>query len=970
MGLYIDECLNSCLKQTYKNLEIIAINDGSTDKYSKDKFEKMKKQFEGNVLFIEQQNQGLSATRNNGIDVSKGSYVCCLDADDYIAPEFTEKLVKVLESNPKVGIVSPWVSVFGDSNYIWKTEIMTTSGALSNNSLCVTSLFRKECWQIVGGYDQKMKNGYEDWDFWISIIGKGYSSRVIEEPLHFYRDRSNSLLKSSDQKRLEIMNYLINKHSNLALKHHKEIILCNEKELVWHRNNARALEKQMTMLENALNPLQKQALQMNELVDKNELLEKEISEIKNGFSYKLLIILRTRILDKILVNRSGVKKNIKNTFKILRRIYRFFKSIASFFRIDITIPMTQKEFSAANPLVSVIIPNYNYGQYIREAIESVVNQTFKDFEIIIIDSASTDDSKTVIENIKDSRVQCYFRKTKNLVGNNRNFGISKARGKYICCLDADDVLDSTYLEKAVFLLETQNFDVVSTSIQCFGLSNQAYYQIEKPCLADMVKANHISTVAVFKKSLFNQVGGFYDWGLGEKHVPEDWDLWVRMSIVGARFYNIHEALMQYRIHGSSSLSNDSECNSRESQRVQIVERNRTKLTRFAYFKSSLNKRILFDVSNPYINLDHIPVQTDVLFVLPYTVLGGADTIFVHLFNQLIENKIDTAVITTNTIDELQHDTTNIYRQFSNEIFHMPRFLSNKKWYQLFISYFIKSRGIKSIFQGGSQYFYDCLPLIKKEFPLIKIIDIQFNTDVHFTNNLKYSKHIDTIIAENQQVFDKFTKEYGVKRTNISLIPFAVDANVFDPDRTKSLSQPSYIENGKFVISYLGRLSPEKNPEFMIKLAEKFRSNQDIQFIIAGPGNLSHKLQEMIDRRKLDNIRLIGSIDTIDLLAFTKIVIVPSIIDGNPIVIKESLSMGIPVVASNIGGIPYIISNGVNGFICEVNNIDQFKSSIEKIYKSKELQRLFKTNCRQYALDHFDVKKTNEKYLEIFKDSLS
>jgi hypothetical protein len=108
---------------------------------------------------------------------------------------------------------------------------------------------------------------------------------------------------------------------------------------------------------------------------------------------------------------------------------------------------------ADRPLVTVVIPSFNYGRFLGEAVDSVLAQTFTNIEVIVVEGGSTDpESRRVACALDRPRVRIVEQHEPHLVGANRNFGICHARGKYVCCLDADDLLAPTYIEKAVFLL--------------------------------------------------------------------------------------------------------------------------------------------------------------------------------------------------------------------------------------------------------------------------------------------------------------------------------------------------------------------------------------------------------------------------------------------------------------------------------------------------------------------------------------
>ena len=210
----------------------------------------------------------------------------------------------------------------------------------------------------------------------------------------------------------------------------------------------------------------------------------------------------------------------------------------------------------SSPLVSIIIPCFNYGQYVLVAVESILAQSYQSTEICIIDGGSTDDiTLNVLKSISNPKISILYQDSPTFVGENRNRAIAITQGKYICCLDADDRLLPNYLEKTIYILEQGCADVVSSGYQILGHPERVFLNMPFPLLEDLILGNHVLTCAVFRRSFFEKTkGGYVDSGKGSMHIAEDWRLWVHMAALGARFYAIPEPLLEYRIHGTDSLS--------------------------------------------------------------------------------------------------------------------------------------------------------------------------------------------------------------------------------------------------------------------------------------------------------------------------------------------------------------------------------------------------------------------------------
>ena len=211
-GEFLKDSVGSALAQTFKDCEVIVVDDGSDDERTKAAISKLPPQ----VRVLRTENRGLPAARNHGIAVAAGEFICCLDADDMLHRNYVSATAAALKSDTsgEYGIVTTGVRNFGVETGTWRTSGFDTVRLLLGNCLHVASLFRKRCWEEVGGYDETLA-GYQDWEFWISIIEKGYKWVCIEDELFLRRCRTGSMLSRSDAVRRKLMTQIVTKHLDL-----------------------------------------------------------------------------------------------------------------------------------------------------------------------------------------------------------------------------------------------------------------------------------------------------------------------------------------------------------------------------------------------------------------------------------------------------------------------------------------------------------------------------------------------------------------------------------------------------------------------------------------------------------------------------------------------------------------------------------------------------------------------------------
>jgi glycosyltransferase involved in cell wall biosynthesis len=199
--------------------------------------------------------------------------------------------------------------------------------------------------------------------------------------------------------------------------------------------------------------------------------------------------------------------------------------------------------------VSVLIPTYNTKEdWLKESIESVLNQTFQDFEIIILDDGSKNSPEALIKSFNDDRIKFYQNETNLGVGKTRNKLLDLATGEYIAFQDSDDISLPTRLEKQVkFLDENPDFSGVSAWLETFPNKKVLKNKPEPKILDFLGGCNFTQGCAMLRLNKFKEFNLKYNIDLT---TSEDYDLWSR-SIEKIKLYNLQEVLLKYRRNSQS-----------------------------------------------------------------------------------------------------------------------------------------------------------------------------------------------------------------------------------------------------------------------------------------------------------------------------------------------------------------------------------------------------------------------------------
>ncbi len=221
LGEFIEETIASVFAQTYKDIEVVVVNDGSTDSTTLDALDRISA---NGIKVFTTENQGLASARNYGIQKSAGEYILPLDADDLIEKQYIETAATVLDGDSGIGIVYGKAKFFGARKGLWRLPSFSLDRMAVQNCIYCSALFRKNDWEAVSGYNRNMQHGWEDWDFWLSILELGKHVYYIPSVVFFYRIRHGSMVQLlTDSKKADLHYQLFKNHPQFFESHMRDV---------------------------------------------------------------------------------------------------------------------------------------------------------------------------------------------------------------------------------------------------------------------------------------------------------------------------------------------------------------------------------------------------------------------------------------------------------------------------------------------------------------------------------------------------------------------------------------------------------------------------------------------------------------------------------------------------------------------------------------------------------------------------
>ena len=634
-----------------------------------------------------------------------------------------------------------------------------------------------------------------------------------------------------------------------------------------------------------------------------------------------------------------------------------------------------RDYKDREPVISVVIPFYNDKDYIEQSVNSVLNQTFPYYEILIIDDGSKDEEslKKLDEIAKqDKRIKVFHKENEGLAAT-RDYGASKASesSKYLMFLDSDDLLEVTYLECAYWTLET-NKEAAWAYSDSIGFDADSYTWNKWFDSEKMKKENELVSAAMVRKTDFNAVGGY---GLREKAVNEDWNFWLKLISIGKFPVHMSYYGQWYRRKVSGELKKSKDNRDRALEIIQETASKITKnVTAIQYPKQDYNYELLQD------NLENIiqpepkedNKKINLLMIVPWLITGGADRFNLNLVKGLDKEKYSITILTT------EPNKNTLRQEFEKyaTVYDLTSFLNQEFWLS-FVNYIIKKENINIVLNTNSKFGYSILPYLKAKYPNMPLIDY-VHMEEWYNRNGGYSRYssmvesvLDKTLVCNEKSKNILCKHFGRNENEIQTVYIGVDEDEFNPkryDKDEILKKYNIENDKKYIFSYICRISEQKRPMLLLEIIKKLKEKRnDFKVLVVGDGNLLPKMKAKANKLGLnENIMFLGNIEkTEEIYKISDLTINCSIKEGLALTSYESLSMGVPVISSDVGGQKELINEDVGIVVpCmqdekdiysedyKDEEIDSYVKAIEKLLDQLEQ---YKSKCRQRILNKFTIK---------------
>lgn len=611
---YISKCLDSILNQNFKNIEIMIVNDKSDD-VTKSIIEEYTKK-DSRIVFIDNnENKGLSYSRNIALKKSTGNYIGYIDSDDYVEPDYYKKLLKNIKDNDSdisVCDINLLYENTNESNRVTCGNIKNEKIDFINNGLAASAcnkLFKRE---IIEQYQFSEGKVNEDLAVIIPLLIKSKVS-YEESVVYNYVQRDNSIQNSTIAKKRFDIFYGV----DLTLDRIKD---CNDYESY----KDVIIFQQIILLLLYVLTKEKNIFKLFNWLRIYKKLSKKYDIKNNKYFIEFInnLTLKNRIYYKLLIFFNQNNLNLFAAIEIfLYRIYRVLTKrnvVKQNITLDDVINCAKMQSKLNDSIsLSVVIPNYNYEKFLLQRLYSILNQNVKIKEVIVLDDCSKDNSRELIDKLeKELKKFINIKKVYNKENSGSAFkqwqkGFELATSDYVWIAEADDYCDNHLLENLIEPIKKDKDIYISYSDTAFINTNGNVIMKSIVPEIDIMKTGHWNSdfiddgiyeynnysflnctlanvsSAIIKKDNYKK---YFELS-GKYKQAGDWLFYVNVMRKGKIAYT-KKVLNYYRVHGNNvSSTMKKEAHLKEIQNIHKYYRDNYGLNKFQ--EKEIKKRYEF-----------------------------------------------------------------------------------------------------------------------------------------------------------------------------------------------------------------------------------------------------------------------------------------------------------------------------------------------------------------------------------------
>jgi glycosyltransferase involved in cell wall biosynthesis/GT2 family glycosyltransferase len=629
------------------------------------------------------------------------------------------------------------------------------------------------------------------------------------------------------------------------------------------------------------------------------------------------------------------------------------------------------------PAVTVVTPFHNPGPVFAETVQAVLQQSCQNFEWIIVNDGSSDpDSLSMLAELErqEARVRVIHQPSQGPAAA-RNRAVQSARADYVFQIDSDDLVEPTFVEKCLWALESYP-EFSFCNAHSIGFAEQTYlwprgFEIGPGFLQE----NQVPPLAVIRKSAHLAAGG-YDESIRCGH--EDWDYWLNLAAHGYWGYTIPEYLVWYRRRTASSVDETQSDLEKHNKFRDFLHRKYAALLNGQFPGPQPQPHLPYatvSTTQPYQNFIAKPGHiTRILMLLPWLVVGGADTVNLDLAEQFTARNYEITICTTLPSD---NPWLAEFARFTPDIFNLPNFLRTVD-FPRFLLYLIHSRQIDLMIISNSYLGYQLLPFLRAHCPQVAFVDYIHIEEEYWKNGgypragVGYQELLDLNIVSTHHLKEWMVGQGG-DPTRIEVCHTNIDPTRWNPANFSSaeIRKELGVTGDMPLILYAGRICEQKRPRLFAEVIRRLAHVEKLNFtcLVVGDGEDLPFLQEFVQEYHLKPyVRFLGIVTLErfqELLVAADIFFLPSKMEGISVALFEAMAMQTVSVGAEVGGQRELVTPEC-GFLIPrgENELQEYVSVLKRLIESPELRASMGQAGRRRIVEHFTIERMAERMVEL------